>query len=201
MKKIKFIILFVFAILMGNSLAQTTTWKIDPVHSKIGFSVRHLIISEVEGRFKSFEGSVTANKEDFSGSAIVFSLDTKSVFTDNTRRDKDLKSANFFDAENYPEITFKSTSFEKVDGNKYKMEGDFTIKGKTNHIIMDVIYGGKVKDPWGNMRAGFKVTGKISRFDYNLKWNKLLEAGGAVVGKEVTIKCNIELIKQKNKKD
>ena len=197
MKKIKFIILFVLIMLTGNSFAQTTTWNIDPVHSKIGFSVRHLIISEVEGRFKSFEGSVTADKEDFSGSEIVFSLDTKSIFTDNTRRDKHLKSADFFDAEKYPEIIFKSSSFEKVEGNKYKLEGDFTIKGTTNHIIMDVIYGGTIKDPWGNMREGFKITGKINRFDYNLKWNKLLEAGGAVVGKEITITCNIEVIKQK----
>ena len=197
MKKIKFIILFGLIILTGHSIAQTTTWKIDPVHSKIGFSVRHLIISEVEGRFKSFEGSVTTDKEDFNGSKIVFSLDARSVFTDNTRRDNDLKSANFFDAEEYPEITFKSTSFEKVEGNKYKLEGNFTIKGITNHIIMDVIYGGTIKDPWGNMRAGFKITGKINRFDYNLKWNKLLEAGGAVVGKEITITCNIEVIKQK----
>ena len=197
MKKIKFIILFGLIILTGHSIAQTTTWKIDPVHSKIGFSVRHLIISEVEGRFKSFEGSVTTDKEDFNGSKIVFSLDARSVLTDNTRRDNDLKSANFFDAEKYPEITFKSTSFEKVEGNKYKLEGNFTIKGITNHIIMDVIYGGTIKDPWGNMRAGFKITGKINRFDYNLKWNKLLEAGGAVVGKEITITCNIEVIKQK----
>ena len=197
MKKIKFIILFGLIILTGHSIAQTTTWKIDPVHSKIGFSVRHLIISEVEGRFKSFEGSVTTDKEDFNGSKIVFSLDARSVFTDNTRRDNDLKSANFFDAEKYPEITFKSTSFEKVEGNKYKLEGNFTIKGITNHIIMDVIYGGTIKDPWGNMRAGFKITGKINRFDYNLKWNKLLEAGGAVVGKEITITCNLEVIKQK----
>lgn len=197
MKKIKFIILFGLIILTGHSIAQTTTWKIDPVHSKIGFSVRHLIISEVEGRFKSFEGSVTTDKEDFNGSKIVFSLDARSVLTDNTRRDNDLKSANFFDAEKYSEITFKSTSFEKVEGNKYKLEGNFTIKGITNHIIMDVIYGGTIKDPWGNMRAGFKITGKINRFDYNLKWNKLLEAGGAVVGKEITITCNIEVIKQK----
>ncbi|MCH8169840.1 MAG: YceI family protein [Bacteroidetes bacterium] len=197
MKKIKFIILFVLMIFASNSFAQTTTWNIDPVHSKIGFRVRHLIISEVEGRFKSFEGSVTTDKEDFNGSKIVFSLDARSVFTDNTRRDNDLKSANFFDAEKYPEITFKSTSFEKVEGNKYKLEGNFTIKGITNHIIMDVIYGGTIKDPWGNMRAGFKITGKINRFDYNLKWNKLLEAGGAVVGKEITITCNIEVIKQK----
>ena len=197
MKKIKFIILFVLMIFASNSFAQTTTWNIDPVHSKIGFSVRHLNISEVEGRFKSFEGSVKTDKEDFNGSKIVFSLDARSVLTDNTRRDNDLKSANFFDAEKYPEITFKSTSFEKVEGNKYKLEGNFTIKGITNHIIMDVIYGGTIKDPWGNMRAGFKITGKINRFDYNLKWNKLLEAGGAVVGKEITITCNIEVIKQK----
>jgi len=201
MKKIKFIIMFAFAILTGNSLAQTTTWKIDPVHSKIGFSVRHLIISEVEGRFKSFEGSITADKEDFSGSKIVFSLDTRSVFTDNTRRDNDLKSSHFFDAEKYPKITFKSTSFEKVEDNKYKLEGDFTIKGVTNPIVLDVSYGGTIKDPWGNMRAGFKITGKINRFDYNLKWNKLLEAGGAVVGKEVNINCNLEIVKQKNKEE
>ena len=197
MNKLKLLIVIVLALLATNTFSQSTTWNIDPVHSKIGFSVRHLVISEVEGRFKNFEGSITAGKEDFSGSKIVFSLDTKSVFTDNTRRDNDLKSANFFDAENYPKITFKSTSFEKVDGNKYKLEGDFTIKGITNHIVMDVNYGGKVKDPWGNMRAGFKIKGKINRFDYNLKWNKLLEAGGAVVGKEVSIICNIELIKQK----
>ncbi len=197
MKKIKFIILFALALLTGNSLAQTTTWNIDPVHSKIGFSVRHLIISEVEGRFNSFKGSVTTDKKDFSGGKIEFSAKTNSVFTDNTRRDNDLKSANFFNAKKYPEISFKSTSFEKIEGNKYKLKGDFTIKGITNPIVLNVTYGGKIKDPWGNMRAGFKITGKINRFDYNLKWNKLLEAGGAVVGKEVRIAINIEVVKQK----
>jgi len=197
MEKIKYVILFALTILMGNSLAQTSTWKIDPVHSKIGFSVRHLIISEVEGRFNSFEGSVTTDKEDFNGGKIEFSAKTNSVFTDNTRRDNDLKSTNFFDAKKYPEITFKSTSFEKIEGNKYKLKGDFTIKGITKPIVLNVTYGGAIKDPWGNMRAGFKITGKINRFDYNLKWNKLLEAGGAVVGKEVKFAINIEVIKQK----
>ncbi len=197
MKKLNLSIVIVLMLLTGKIFSQSTTWNIDPVHSKIGFSVTHLIISEVEGRFNSYKGKVIAVNDDFTDSKIEIVIETNSVFTDNERRDKDLKSPNFFDAAKYPKITFKSTSFKKTGGNKYKLEGDFTIKGITRPIVLNVIYGGKIKDPWGNMRAGFKITGKINRFDYNLKWNKLLEAGGAVVGKEVKIVINIELIKQK----
>ncbi len=197
MKTVKYFYFFLLAFLINQTFAQTTVWKIDPVHSKIGFSVTHLIISEVEGRFNQFEGTVESVNEDFSDSKIKFVLKTNSIFTDNENRDKDLKSANFFDVKKFPEIRFESTSFNKIEENKFLLKGNLTIKDSTKQVTLEVKYGGQVKDPWGNTRAGFKIKGQINRFNFGLKWNKLLETGGAIVGKEVNLDCNIELIKQK----
>lgn len=200
MKKTQLFILTILTLLITQTFAQTTEWKIDPVHSKIGFSVTHLLISEVDGTFNDFQGTLTTNNNDFENAQVEFTLKTNSIYTDNTKRDNHLKSADFFDAEKFPEIIFKSTSFKKVKGNNYKLIGDFTIKGITKQIQLDVTMGGIIKDPWGNERAGFKLKGKINRFDYKLKWNNLLETGGAVVGKEVTLNCKVELVKQKDEK-
>ncbi len=188
----------VFILLIGflNSNAQTK-WVIDKAHSKVLFSVTHLLISEVTGEFKSFDGDIEAAKDDFSDAKINFSVDISSINTDNEQRDKHLKSDDFFNAEKFPKMTFAGKSMQKLGDNKYKLTGDLTIRDVTKQITLDVVLNGIIKDPWGNTKAGFKVTGDINRFDYNLKWNALMETGGAVVGKIVHLTVNLELQKSK----
>lgn len=193
MAKVKFIVLLV--ILSVISINAQTKWAVDKAHSKVQFSVTHLIISEVTGLFKSFDGNIEASKPDFTDAKVSFTVDVPSISTDNDARDKHLKSDDFFNAEKFPKITFKGKSFTKVDNNHYKLTGDFTIRDVTKEITLDVVYNGTVKDPWGNTKAGFKITGEVNRFDYNLKWNALMEAGGAVAGKMVKMIIDLELQK------
>lgn len=178
------------------SINAQTKWNIDKAHSKVMFSVTHLVISEVTGEFKDFTGSIESSNPDFTDAKIDFSVDVNSISTDNDFRDRHLKSDDFFNAEKYPKITFIGKSLKKVDGNNYKLTGDFTMRDVTKQITLDVIYNGSIKDARGNTKAGFKIVGQIDRFDYNLKWNGLIEAGGnAVVGKTVTMTVNLELQK------
>lgn len=177
------------------SLAQSTTWKFDKAHSQVKFNVTHLVISEVTGYFRTFDGTVKTEGNDFSTAQIEFTIDTKSIDTDNEKRDNHLRSDDFFNAEKYPQMKFKSKSMKKVGDNEYKLIGDLTIRDVTKEVELDVVYGGVVNDGYGNTKAGFKVTGTIDRFDYNLNWNALLEAGGAVVGSDVEMVCNVQLIK------
>ena len=174
---------------------QAQTWQIDNSHSSVKFSVTHLVISEVEGQFKTFSGTVTSAKEDFSDAKIDFTIDVNSINTDNEGRDKHLKSDDFFNAEKFPNMTFKGISLKKVSGKNYILEGDLTIRDVTKRVKLDVVYNGTVKDPWGNTKAGFKVTGVVDRLIYGLKWNTLAEAG-PVVGKDVTFVINLELAKK-----
>lgn len=183
--------------LFSTALFAQTTWNVDNSHSNVKFTVTHLVISEVEGYFKNFKGSITSSNADFNDASVDFTVDINSINTDNENRDKHLKSDDFFNAEQYPNMTFKSTSFKKVSGNKYKLTGNLTIRNITKTVTFDVIYGGTVKDPWGNTKAGFKATTVINRFDYNLKWNTVTEAGGAVVGKDVTIDLKLEFAQAK----
>ena len=183
--------------LFSTALFAQTTWNVDNSHSNVKFTVTHLVISEVEGYFKNFKGSITSNNADFNDASVDFTVDINSINTDNENRDKHLKSDDFFNAEQYPNMTFKSTSFKKVSGNKYKLTGNLTIRNITKTVTFDVTYGGTVKDPWGNTKAGFKATTVINRFDYNLKWNTVTEAGGAVVGKDVTIDLKLEFAQAK----
>jgi len=176
----------------SDTTAQVITWKIDNSHSNVKFSVSHLVVSEVEGAFKSYDGTIQSSKSDFSDAQIDFAVDINSINTDNEGRDTHLKSDDFFNAEKFPQMTFKGTSFKKLSGNKYALEGDLTIRDVTRKVKFDVTYGGTVKDPWGNTKAGFKVKGIINRFDYNLKWNSLTEVGGVVIGKEVEITLNLQ---------
>ncbi len=194
MKLIK-IFMLVFFSSVSLTFAQTK-WDFDKSHTTIGFSVTHLIIAEVDGNFKSFNGSVTTNDNNFENAQVKFSADVNSINTQNDKRDRHLKSDDFFNAKKFPQVTFKSKSFNKVDDKNYKMVGNLTIRGITKEITLDVKLNGIIKDPWGNTRAGFKITGEINRFDYGLKWNKLMEAGGAVVSKTVDIVINAELKKQ-----
>lgn len=176
-----------------NAIAQTAkNWKLDNLHSNVKFTVTHLVISEVEGSFKTFDGTISTTKDDFSDANINFTVDVTSINTDNSSRDGHLKGDDFFNAESYPKMTFKSASFKKKSGNKYTLTGDLTIRNVTKKVIFDVTYGGTAKDPYGNTKAGFKATGKINRLEYGLKWNTLTEAGGAVVGKDVNIQLNLQ---------
>ena len=178
---------------------QKSTWNIDPTHSKIQFSARHMIISEVVGQFKNYSLNLNAG-DDFTDAEIELIIDTKSIDTGIEDRDNHLKSADFFDVEKFDKIVFKSNSVEKVDDEKYKLQGDLTIKDITKPIDLDVTFGGKVKDPWGFERAGFRVSGVVNRFDYGLKWNALMETGGAVVGKNINITCDVEITKNTENK-
>ncbi|MEO1049016.1 MAG: YceI family protein [Bacteroidota bacterium] len=172
-------------------------WAVDVAHSTVKFTVSHLVISEVEGNFKVYSGSVNANGNDFSNAKVDFSVDVNSIDTDNEMRDKHLKSDDFFNAAKFPTMKFKSTSFKKGKGNKYTLAGDLTIRDVTKSVKFDVTYGGTAKDGYGNTKAGFKASTTINRFDYGLKWNALTEAGGATVGKEVDIDLKLELAAKK----
>ena len=178
------------------SFAQSTIWKFDKAHSQVKFNVTHLVISEVTGYFRTFDGTVKTNGEDFTDAQIEFTIETQSIDTDNEKRDNHLKSDDFFNAEKFPQLKFKSKSMKKVGNNKYKLTGDLTIRDVTKQVELNVVYGGMANDGYGNKKAGFKITGTVNRFDYNLKWNALLEAGGAVVGSDVEMVCNIQLVQE-----
>ncbi len=172
----------------------TSTWAIDPAHSEIQFKVKHLVITTVTGHFKEFSGSVEA-EEGFENASIAFEAAVASISTNNEQRDGHLKSADFFDAENFPTLSFASTSFTK-DGSDFSLVGDLTIKGTTLPITFEVDYEGTATDPWGNVKAGFEVKGKINRKDFGLAWNAITEAGSALVSEEVKLIGNIQLVKQ-----
>ena len=175
---------------------QETKWAVDPTHSKIGFKVKHLMISNVLGSFREFEGEVSTVGNDFSKSVIHFSLNAASVDTEIADRDGHLKSGDFFDVENYPKITFEGKGLTDLGDDLYTLTGNLTIKGLSHPVTLNVEYGGVMADPWGNVKAGFAITGKIKRKDWGLNWNAALEAGGVLVGEEVKINCDIELVKQ-----
>lgn len=186
-------ILIVFSILfLQVAVFAQTKWTLDPVHSNVRFTVRHLVISEVEGSFKKFDGTFTNSKPDFTDAAINFTVDVASINTDNNKRDRHLKSDDFFNAEKFPEMKFQSTSLKKLSDNNYQLTGSLTIRDVTRPVTFDVVYGGTAKDGNGNTKAGFKATSSINRFDYGLKWNSLTEAGGATVGHDVTIDLKLE---------
>ena len=181
-------------LLSGSVLFGQSVWTLDKAHTEIQFNVNHLVISEVSGKFKEFDGSVRSKSDDFDGSEIEFKAMVASINTDNEQRDGHLKSDDFFNAEKYPELKFKGNLVK--NGSGYVLKGEMTIRDVTKPIAFDVDYNGTVTDPWGNVKSGFKIKGTIDRFDYGLKWNTLMEAGGAVVDNEINIVCNVELQKQ-----
>jgi polyisoprenoid-binding protein YceI len=197
LEQMKKIFLLAVAALVQTAIFAQAKWNIDNVHSSVKFSVPHLVISEVDGSFKKFDGNVVAAKPDFSDANINFNIDVNSINTDNEMRDKHLKGDDFFNAAQYPVMTFKSTSIKKVSGNKYALYGNMTIRNITKPVKFDVVYGGTAKDGYGNTKAGFKATTVINRFDYDLKWNKLTEAGGATVGKDITIDMKLQFAQAK----
>jgi polyisoprenoid-binding protein YceI len=191
MKKLNtLLVLMMFAV--ASAVAQTN-WAIDKAHSKVGFVVKHYGISEVEGNFKDFDATVVTKSDDFDGAEVSFVAKTASIDTDIERRDNHLKSADFFDVEKNPEITFKG-NLQKKDG-KYKLVGNFTMKGVTKPVEFDVTYGGTM-DTGRGLKSGFKLTGKINRKDYGVMWGPKTPAGELVVSDDVDIICKIELDKK-----
>jgi len=172
---------------------QETKWVIDPTHSKVGFKVKHLMISNVQGNFKEFDGAVATEGDNFSTAQISFSLNSASIDTEMTDRDAHLKSPDFFDAEKYPTINFSGKELKDLGDDLYELTGDLTIKDVTKPVTLSVEYGGIMADPWGNVKAGFSITGKINRKSFGLNWNAALEAGGVLVGEDVKISGDIEL--------
>jgi polyisoprenoid-binding protein YceI len=190
-------LLVVLSMVVGSIAiaADTPQWKLDKAHSGVNFSIKHMVISEVTGNFKDFTITATSDKDDFSDLSVESTIKVASINTENDGRDKHLKSDDFFNAEKFPEIKFKSTSTEKVGDKNYKITGDLTIREITKKVTFDAVYNGTVKAPWGATIAAFKATTTINRFDYNLKWNKAIETGGLVAGDMVNIVLNIELNK------
>lgn len=175
---------------------ETGKWTVDKSHSNVKFTVTHLVVSEVDGYFKLFDGTMENAKSDLSDAKIQFTVDVSSINTDNERRDKHLKSEDFFAADTYPTMKFESTSMKPAGDNKYKLAGNLTIRDVTKPVEFDVTYGGAVT-AMGTTKLGFKAKTTINRFDYNLKWDKVTESGGLVVSKDVDIAVNVELNKVK----
>lgn len=175
-------------------MENETKWTLDKAHTEISFKVRHLMISHTKGSFKTFDANIYTTGKDFTTAQIDVWIDVNSIETGNEKRDEHLKSADFFDAENHKQITFTCSSIEKSnEGDSHDMWGELTMKGIMKVIKLQVEFGGIAKDPWGNEKAGFTVTGKINRKDWGLDWNAAIETGGIMVGEEVSIICELEL--------
>ncbi|NUN69538.1 MAG: YceI family protein [Bacteroidetes bacterium] len=177
-----------------NAAVETTkNWTIDVAHTNINFTVSHMVISEVTGTFKEFSGTVTAAKDDFSDAVISVTINAKSINTENNDRDNHLRSADFFDAENHPVLTFTSTAVKNNGGGKLAITGDLTMRGVTKSVVLDTKYKGQMVNPWGQIVAAFKGTTTLNRKEWGLMWNAALEAGGFLVGEEIELTLNIEL--------
>lgn len=170
-------------------------WTIDPMHTEIGFKVRHLVISTVSGKFTKFEGSIETEGDDFNNAKVSFSADIDSIDTGVEDRNGHLKSPDFFDAASFPKLTFESTSFTSKGGSDYEMQGNITIKGVTKPITLNVEHGGTGPNAYGQTVAGFELTGKINRKDFGLNWSAVTEAGGIVVADDVKLVINAEVVK------
>lgn len=172
-----------------------TKWAIDPTHSSVDFSIKHMMIANVKGTFNSFDAQIEANPEDLTSASIEFKVDLSSIDTRNVDRDNHLRSADFFDVENNPTMTFKATSIVSNGDGEYDVTGDLSLHGVTQKETFTVTYEGSGKDPWGNEKAGFTVEGAIKRSDYGLTWNSALETGGVLVGDKVKISLDIQAAK------
>jgi polyisoprenoid-binding protein YceI len=171
----------------------TTTWALDPTHSEVSFKIKHLMITNVTGNFSGLSGTVTSDTDDFANAGVSFTAETSSVSTNNTDRDNHLKSADFFDAEQFPTIKFETTNYNAASE---KITGNLTIKDVTKPVTLDVEYNGINKDPWGNLKAGFSISGKINRKDWGLNWNAALETGGVLVSEDVRLNAEVQFVKQ-----
>ena len=175
----------------------TTKWALDPTHSEVQFKVKHMMISTVTGQFAKYDASVETEEEDFTKAKVSFTVDVDSINTNNEQRDGHLKSPEFFDTANFPQLKFVATKFEPVDNDgSYETYGDLTIRDVTKSVKLNTEFGGVIKDPWGNTRTGFTVTGKINRKEFGLVWHAVTETGGIVLSDEVRIHVGLEFIKQ-----
>ena len=171
-------------------------WKIDPMHSEVKFKAKHLVIATVTGEFKKFTAEAETENNKFENAKIKFEADVNSIDTGEPQRDAHLKSADFFDAANYPKMTFVSKSFKRISDQTYELTGDLAIRGTTKEIKLDVTYNGKVTGILGEDVTGFEITGKLNRLDFGLKWNAVTEAGGIVVSDEIKLEISLEMHKE-----
>ena len=174
---------------------STTKWSIDPTHSEIGFKVKHMMFTNVSGKFTTYEATITTEDDDFTKSNIHFSADIASIDTNNADRDNHLKSADFFDADNNPKLTFVSSSLVK-SGDDYELTGELSLHGITKTVKLETEISGELKDPWGNTKVALNINGKINRKDWGLTWNSALETGGVLVSDEVKLNIELQLLKQ-----
>jgi polyisoprenoid-binding protein YceI len=175
---------------------KKTKWILDPSHSELGFKIRHMMISNVSGSFTNFQVEAETEGEDISTAQIIVKADMASISTNNEQRDAHLRNADFFEVEKHPELQFKSTRIEKEGNDTFALYGNLTLKGVTKPVHLHVEFNGITKDPWGYERAGFTLTGKINRGDWGVNFNGVLETGGVILGEEVKISSDIELLKQ-----
>jgi polyisoprenoid-binding protein YceI len=175
---------------------STTKWVLDPTHSEIGFKIKHLMITNVSGNFNKFEVKAETNGDDFSTAKVSADIEVDSINTNNAQRDAHLRNADFFEVEKHPLITFRSTSIQKLDEETYTLTGDLTIKETTKPVKLALEYGGVTKDPYGNYKAGFSISGRINRHDFGVSYNAVLETGGVALGEEIKINGEIQLVKQ-----
>jgi polyisoprenoid-binding protein YceI len=180
-----------------SAVARTHTWHFDTSHTEAGFAVRHLMISTVKGHFHGVTGSVTTEDDDFTTAKVDLTIDATTVNTRDIARDAHLRSADFFDVERFPALTFKSRTVKRSGKDRYTVTGELSIRGVTREVSLDVDAHGLVKDPWGNEKAGFSATGQINRKDFGLVWNMALETGGVLVGDDVKLHLDVELTRQK----
>jgi len=180
----------------ARTTARRTKWVLDPAHSEISFKVKHLMITNVKGEFRKFNADVTTIGDDPSTATVHAVIDTDSISTNDESRDKHLRSADFFDVENHEKIVFEGTSFKKIKGDHYELIGILTMKSISKEVKFDVEFGGINKDPWGNQKAGFAISGKINRKDWGLNWNTVLETGGVLVSDEVKINGEVQFLKK-----
>jgi polyisoprenoid-binding protein YceI len=174
---------------------MTNNWNLDTAHSGINFSVRHMVVSKVRGRFTKFNGTVSLDEGDLTRSTVEATVDASSIDTGTAQRDDHLRSADFFDVERFPELRFRSTRIEKLGGDRYRLVGDLTIRDVTRPIELDAEYGGRGKDPWGNERVGFTARASLDRKDFGLKWNQVLETGGVLVSDRVDIELEVQAVR------
>jgi len=192
----QFILAATLLLFSASSFAQIQTWKVDKAHSKVGFLVSHLVVSEVEGKFLDFDATITTDAKG-KLEKVEAVIKTSSINTDNADRDKHLKSDDFFSSEKFPEITFVSKSIKAAGKNGYKITGDFTMRGVTKSVTLNTKFNGEIKDPWGITKSGWVATTAVNRFDYGLTWSSAVETGGLVVGKDVDISLKLEFGLQK----
>jgi len=173
-----------------------TKWVLDPAHAEVQFKVRHMLVSNVTGHFKTFTASAETEGDDMTTAKAHFSADINSISTNNEQRDGHLRTGDFFDAENHPQLTFEGAGLTKVSDDNYTMNGTLTMRGVSKPITVNVEYGGMIKDPWGNNRVGFSVTGKLNRKDFGVSFSLVSETGSILLGEEVSFAANVEFVQE-----